>query len=225
MEELPTAGSGSYTICRLQGKDVAGIHEHTEDEGTGWSSNICVDDLDRATSKAAEAGALVLAEPFDVPGAGRTSVLRDPSGAVVALWQPGGHAGATLVNEVGTWTWNELVAADLDAAKAFYGELFGWASEDLPGPILRTTFTLGDLLVAGGHAPVPQEDPTPRWTVSFRVADADGSVARAKELGGAVVLPPMDIPVGRFAIVTDPGGAALTVTAVPGGPVRGVDRS
>jgi uncharacterized protein len=220
-----SADEGTYTICRVRGRDVAGVHQHTEEQGTGWSSHISVDDLNATTSRARELGAAVLAEPFDVPGAGRTSVLRDPGGAVVALWQAGGHGGAELVNEVGTWTWTELVTADLDAAKGFYGELFGWSAADIPGPILRTSFSLGDLLVGGGHAPVTQEDPTPRWTVSFRVADADQSVATAQKLGGTVLLPPMDIPVGRFAIVTDPAGATLTVTAVPGGPTRGVDGS
>jgi predicted enzyme related to lactoylglutathione lyase len=50
-------------------------------------------------------------------------------------------------------------------------------------------------------------------------------MARAQELGGAVLLPPMDIPIGRFAIVSDPAGAAFTVTEFPEGPFRGVDGS
>jgi uncharacterized protein len=224
MEDLPTA-RGGYTMCRLEDRDVAGIHEHAEDEGTDWSSSISVDDVERTTSRARELGATVLAEPFDVPGAGRTAVLRDPSGVVVSLWQPQGHTGAGLVNEVGTWTWNELVTPDLAAAKAFYAELFGWGAQDIPGQFPRTSFGLGDLLVGGGHAPTPQEGPTPRWTISFRVADADQGAARVQELGGAVLLPPMDVPAGRFAIVADPAGASFSVTAVPGGPLRGVDGS
>ena len=219
------SSQGSYTMCRLHGRDVAGIHEHAPDEGIGWGSSISVDDVDRVTARARELGATVLAEPFEVQGAGRTAVLQDPSGAVVSLWQPGDHAGAGLVNEVGTWTWNELVTPDLAAAKAFYAELFGWNAQDTPGEFPRTSFTLGDLLVGGGHAPTPQEGPVPRWTISFRVADADQSAARAQELGGSVLLPPIDVPVGRFAIVADPGGASFTVAAVPGGPIRGVDGS
>jgi predicted enzyme related to lactoylglutathione lyase len=224
LEDLPTA-QDRYTMCRLQGRDVAGIHEHAADQGTGWGSSISVDDADQAASRARELGATVLAEPFDVPDAGRTAVLRDPSGAVVSLWQPQGHAGAGLVNEVGTWTWNELTTPDLAAAKAFYAALFGWGAQDIPGSFPRTSFSLGDLLVGGGHAPAPQEGPDPRWTISFRVADADQSVARAQELGGSVLLPPLDIPAGRFAIVADPAGASFSVTAVPGGPLRGVDGS
>ena len=61
--------------------------------------------------------------------------------------------------------------------------------------------------------------------MTFWVADADRAAARAAELGGAVLLPPMDIPVGRFAILADPQGAVFLATAVPGGPVRGVDGS
>jgi uncharacterized protein len=224
-EDRPAGDGEVYTLCRLQGRDVAGIHRHDPEEGIGWASSVAIDELEAVTSRARELGATVLAEPFDVPGAGRTAVLRDPSGAVVSLWQPRGHAGAGLVNEVGTWTWNELVTPDLPAAKAFYAELFGWGVQDIPGPFPRTSFSLGDLLVGGGHAPAPQEEPAPRWTISFRVADADQSAARAQELGGSVLLPPMDIPAGRFAVVADPAGASFSVTAVPGGPFRGVDGS
>ena len=45
-EDLP-APEGSYTMCRLRGREVAGIHRHAEEEGTGWSSSVSVGDLDR----------------------------------------------------------------------------------------------------------------------------------------------------------------------------------
>jgi uncharacterized protein len=126
---------------------------------------------------------------------------------------------------VGTFSWVDLGTTDVEGAKAFYAELFGWDARDVPGQFPRTSFGLGDLLVGGGHAPTPQEGPTPRWTISFRVADADQSAARVQELGGAVLLAPMDVPAGRFAIVADPAGASFSVTAVPGGPLGGVDGS
>jgi uncharacterized protein len=222
-DDLPTTEQGTYSTCRLKGRAVAGLYDGAE--RPGWGSYISVDDLDRAIARARELGARVLVEPFGTPGGGRVATVRDPAGAVVSLSQPGERFAAELVNEDGTWTWNELTAADIDAAKGFYGELFGWASEDIAGPIQRTTFTLGDLLVGGGHAPAPQEDPAPRWGVAFWVPDADQAAARATELGGRVLLPPMDIPIGRFTILTDPQGAAFTATAVPGGPARGVDGS
>ena len=202
---------------------MAGLYDRAETPA--WGSYICVEDVDRATGRARELGAEVLVEPFETPGGGRVATVRDPAGAVVSLSQPGEHFGAELVNQDGTWTWNELVSGDLAAGRDFYVELFGWTAEDAPGPFPRTTFTLGDLLIGGGHAPAPQEDPTPRWSVAFWVADADEAAARAQELGGTVLLPPMDIPVGRFTVVADPQGATFTAAAVPGGAVRGVDGS
>jgi hypothetical protein len=184
-----------------------------------------VGDADRATARARELGAEVLVEPFDTPGGGRVATVRDPAGAVVSLSRPGERYGAEVVNEDGAWTWNELVSGDLAAARDFYVELFGWSADDASAGIPRTAFTLGGLLVGGGHAPAPGEDPSPRWSVAFWVADADEAAARTQELGGTVLLPPMDIPVGRFTIVADPQGAAFTASAVPGGPARGLDGS
>jgi uncharacterized protein len=224
-EDQPAGDGEVYTLCRLQGRDVAGIHRHDPEEGIGWASSVAVDELEVVTSRARELGATLLAEPFEVPGAGRTAVLRDPAGAVVSLWQARGHVGAGLVNEVGTWTWNELTATDLPAARDFHRQLFGWDAVDVPGPLPRTSFRLGELLIGGAHAPAPQEEPRPRWTISFRVADADRAAERVQQLGGSVLLPPMDVPVGRFAVVADPAGSSFSISAVPGGPLQGVDGS
>jgi predicted enzyme related to lactoylglutathione lyase len=195
-DDLPTGEQGTYSTCRLRGRAVAGLYDRAETPG--WGSYISVDDVDGTTGRARELGAEVLVEPFDTPGGGR---------------------------EDGTWTWNELVSADLAAARDFYVELFGWSAADLPGAFPRTSFTLGELVVGGGHAPAPGEDPTPRWAIALWVPDADEAAARAEELGGTVLLPPMDVPVGRFTVLADPQGASFTASAVPGGPARGVDGS
>jgi predicted enzyme related to lactoylglutathione lyase len=222
-DDLPTGDKGTYSTCRLGGRAVAGLYDQAE--RPAWGSYISVEDADRATERARELGAEVLAEPFDTPGGGRVATVMDPAGAVVSLSQPGENLGAELVNQDGAWTWNELVSTDLAAGREFYVELLGWTAQDVPGPFPRTSFTLGDLLIGGGHAPAPQEDPAPRWSLTFWVPDADEAAATAQKLGGTVLLPPMDIPVGRFTVVADPQGATFTAAAVPGGPVRGVDGS
>ena len=222
-DDLPTGEQGTYSICRLRGKAVAGLYDLAE--RPGWGSYVKVDDVDRATARARELGAEVPVEPFDAPGGGRVATIRDPVGASVSLSRPGEQFAAQVVNQDGAWTWNELVAPDLPAAVAFYGRLLGWVAAAIPGSVARTSFGLGELLIGGGHTPIEAEDPTPRWTVAFWVADADQAAARVGELGGTVLLPPMDIPAGRFTILADPQGAAFTATAVPGGPTRGVDGS
>ncbi len=222
-DDLPTGDNGTYTICRLNDQRVCGLFDQADE--AAWGSYVSVLDVDDATARARELGASVTVDPFSTPGGGRVATIRDPTGAVVSLSQPGENFGAELVNENGTWTWNELTSADLTASRDFYTELFGWSAEDAPGPFPRTTFTMGDLLIGGGHAPAPQEDPTPRWSVAFWVDDADRAAERAQQLGGTVLLPPMDIPVGRFTIVADPQAAVFSASAVPGGAVRGVDGS
>jgi predicted enzyme related to lactoylglutathione lyase len=119
------------------------------EEDAGWGSVISVDDIDDVTSRARALGADVLVDPYDVEDAGRNARLRDAAGATVSLWQARNHIGAGLVNEVATWTWNELVAADLDAAASFYGDLFGWSTQEAPGPLRRMSFMLGESCSSG----------------------------------------------------------------------------
>jgi predicted enzyme related to lactoylglutathione lyase len=222
-EDLPTGQGGTFTMCRLRGKAVAAIHQ--QDGRASWSSFISVDDVDATTERAEELGATALEPPFDVMDAGRMALLRDPVGATVALWEPEERRGAELVNDVGAWGWNELVTPDVDEAIDFYGRLFGWTAEEQPAPMRRAGFAMGDLLIGGIHEPAPVEAADPAWGISFSVSDADQAAARAQSLGGTVVLPPMDIPIGRFTVVADPAGATCTLAAVPTGPLRGVDGS
>ena len=224
-EDFVPGEGETYTICRLGKHDVADIHEHSKDEGTGWSSYISVDDVDTTASRATELGAKTLMEPFDLADVSRMSLIQDPAGATVSLWQPTGFIGAGFVNEVGAWSWDELVTTDMAASRSFYGDLFGWKAEDVPASIPRAIFTLGDLLIGGVHAPTLQEGSDSRWTVSFTVADAGESAALAQELGGKILMAPMETPIGTFSVVSDPAGASFTLAAVPGGPARGVDGS
>jgi uncharacterized protein len=222
--QFDEAPGGGYLMCRLDGKDVTGIHEHPPEEGATWSSYVSVGDVELTAARAVDLGGTVTHGPIDVGDTARMSVIQDPGGAEVCLWQAKGFIGARLVNEVGTWTWNELTTPDIEAAKAFYGALFGWEAQDAPAAIPRAGFSLDGLLVGGVHAPAEGEPAHPRWTVSFRVADADRTAEQVRGQGGTVRFPPTSIPIGRFSVVADPAGAAFTVSAFAR-PVQGVDGS
>jgi uncharacterized protein len=56
---------------------------------------------------------------------GRVAAIRDPTGAIVSLWQPRARIGATPVNDIGALCWNELTTTDIERAKAFFAELLG----------------------------------------------------------------------------------------------------
>ena len=107
--------------------------------------------------------------------------------------------------------WAELGTSDLEAAKRFYTELFGWRAERDPRQEAGgyTVAHLGEAPVAA-LTPLYQEAQPCAWTVSFAVTDADVSARLATEAGGKVLVGPMDVfDVGRFAVVLDPGGAAF----------------
>ena len=55
-------------------------------------------------------------DPFDVLDVGRMAMVQDPTGAVVALWEPRRHAGAGLAGEANAICWNELATTDTGRA-------------------------------------------------------------------------------------------------------------
>jgi predicted enzyme related to lactoylglutathione lyase len=120
-----------------------------------------------------------------------------------------GHIGARVVNEPGAFCWSELTTSDRERAAAFYGAVLGWSSRtNTMGPMTYTEFQNGVCTVAGmmETAGVPAN-----WGVYFAVADADETAARAEELGGSVLRPPMDLPIGRFATLVDPQQAVFSI--------------
>lgn len=115
----------------------------------------------------------------------------------------------------GDFCWYELSTSDAEAAKKFYGELFGWEykSGDVEGAtyneIMANGKPVGGIHQMGGGPP--------QWMAYVAVSDVDASAKRAGELGGKVAVPPMDIPkVGRFCVVSDPAGASIAlITLAP----------
>ncbi|MFJ1970113.1 VOC family protein [Streptomyces sp. NPDC087903] len=107
--------------------------------------------------------------------------------------------------------WTELGTSDLEAAKRFYTELFGWRPETDPRQEAGgyTVAHLGDAAVAA-LSPLYQESQPVAWNVSFAVPDADAAARKVTEAGGTVLVGPMDVfDIGRFTVALDPGGAAF----------------
>jgi uncharacterized protein len=65
--------------------------------------------------------------------------------------------------------------------------------------------------MVGGTTPPQMPGVPSHWHVYFGVADADATVAKAAELGGSVLVPPFDTPVGRMAVIGDPQGAVFSI--------------
>jgi uncharacterized protein len=117
----------------------------------------------------------------------------------------------------GRFVWYELMTTDVDAAKAFYGNVLGWGTRDASMPSSRyTLFTVGPDSTAAGLINLPPDakrlGASPQWVGYVSVDDVDGAVHRVRELGGAVYIPPTDVPdVSRFSVVADPQMATFVL--------------
>jgi uncharacterized protein len=213
--------TGRYHVARRRGMDVAGIGT-IPTEGAPPSpagmTYVAVDNAETAATRAREAGGTVVVAPFDALPAGRMAVLRDPAGAVFAVWEAGDRPGAHLVNEPSAWAMSALSTDDPDGARAFYRAVFGWETESF-GPEIT-------LLRRPGYIGGEPAQPVPRdvvavmtpgqgeaaWNVDLWVEDADRIAASAADLGGTVLVAPREIPGFRNAVIADPEGAVLSVS-------------
>lgn len=224
-EAMPVGPEYTYYQFRKDGAVVAGMGGPPPgapaEMPSVWSSYVLVDDIDATIAATTANGGTVVMPVMDIMTQGRQAVIADPSGAMVGLWQPGDHTGADVFNVPGALTWNELQTRDLDAATAFYSAVFGWRWE----PMDDSDYLVGHLDTKSGDDTsncgamtmppgVPEQMPS-MWIVYFAVADCDESVATAQELGGSVVMPAMEMGPGRFAGISDPGGAVFFLGSFP----------
>jgi uncharacterized protein len=213
----PTAGGvGTFTSLRQGGEEVAILYRQTAEALAAhapphWTSYISVEDADTTAARANElGGAAVFRAPFDVLDAGRVAAIRDPAGAIVSLWQPRSRIGATLVNDVGALCWNELATTDVERAKAFYAELLGWQYESDDGG--NVSIKNAGSRNGGMREQTERERRMPaKWLPYFTVDNAENAALRAEQLGGHELMPATELHIGRFAVISDPQGAAFAV--------------
>jgi predicted enzyme related to lactoylglutathione lyase len=216
----PDPEAGGYTIFLQNGKEVAGLGpQFHPDQPSAWATYVCTADADATAQKVQEAGGQVVVPPMDVMDQGRMAVFVDSTGAHFCVWQPRKHQGAQLVNQPYGFTWNELATRDIDGAKSFYGQVFGWTEQThvMEGAPPYTEWKLNERSIAGAM-PMDDRNPPavpPHWLTYFAVENTDQTVAKVQELGGTVLVPPMDIPQGRFAVLADNHGANFAVIAMP----------
>jgi uncharacterized protein len=246
-DDRTTGGAdGRYEVATLDGKTVAAIgtpSQAGDPASSAWMTYVAVDSAEEVAARVEGAGGTVVAAPADRFGLATTATCADPDGAVFGLWQPGLIRGAGSVNAPGAWNFSELKTDDVDGATRFYAAVFGWEVSEVDMGAMKGSMVrmpgYADFLEAinpgtkqrhidFGAPPgftecvawfLPlDEGATPYWSLTFSVADADAVAAKARELGGAVVIEPFDLPMVRSTTLRDPAGAQLTASAFnPGG--------
>ena len=209
---------GIYSVANLKDTTVSGVMAQAEEvkasgAPSAWNTYATVADCAASTEAAEAAGGTVVMGPMALEQVGTMSVVQDPTGAYICLWQaetPGDGAG--LVNEHGAFTWAELLTDDQEAAAAFYGEVLGWSANDMQTPDGQDgkIFVLGDIPVASTRG-LPMEGVPPHWFTYFAHDDVDAGAATIAEAGGTVVMEPFDMPPGRIAVAQDNTGAGIAI--------------
>jgi len=204
-----------YRMIRAGEKQVGGMMVQPEAAQAmgappAWLGYVSVADVDAQITAFEAAGGKVLWPANDMPDAGRMALVTDPQGAPIYLMTPTmtGQSDAFDRKAEGHCGWNEYHARDVAAAFDFYAARLGWQKSDAMdmGEMgVYQTFT-SDGAQTGGMMNNPQVPPS--WLFYFNVGDIDAAVLRITDGGGAIQLPPMQVPGGQWAVVArDPQGA------------------
>jgi predicted enzyme related to lactoylglutathione lyase len=227
IESQPSGGQeiDYRMIRRSDGGNAGGVLRLSADmQANGgrpsWLGYIHVEDVDSVAAETQAAGGRICMPPTDIPGVGRIAMLSDPQGAAFYVMKPVPPEGSPDAKsdvfserEVQRCGWNELSTSNVDAARQFYGDRFGWRSDDfMPmGEMGEYRFIhQGETRIGAMFNPGPDEQP--RWRFYFRVP----SVAAAKEAieksGGKIAAGPMEVPGGDYVVIGfDPQGAEFAL--------------
>jgi uncharacterized protein len=216
---------GDYRmINRSDGKFAGGVLPLTADmqehgAHPTWLGYIHVPDVDAATASIESAGGKTLMTR-DVPNVGRIAMVTDPQGAPFYVMKPippandpNGKSDVFEPNAEQRCGWNELSTSDPVAARRFYGEQFGWTSDEfMPmGEMGEYRFLdhhgtrIGALcgVMPGGQ---------PKWRFYFRVPSIEAAKQTAEDSGGTIHMGPHQVPTGDWIIIgSDPQGAEFAL--------------
>ena len=218
-KDSPISQTDFYTMFQLNGHDVAGMYVVPKDSAAAgtpphWGVYVAVESADDAIDQAERLGGEIIAKPFDVFDVGRMGFFKDPTGAVLAVWQAYKHKGVGVRGENGALCWSELATRDTAKAAQFYSQLFGWGIKTESAAPMPYTQFVNQGQAIGGMLSMTEEwgDAPPHWVPYFLVADCRQSSAKAVELSGRLCVEPTNIPnIGTFAVIQDPHGAAFAI--------------
>lgn len=223
--ELQQPDEGGYGLFRTDAGIVGGVGRLTERGARpAWTVYFAAHDADATAEAVRQAGGSVRSGPTDAGEEGRMVQPSDPLGARFGVWQAGKTHGFETADGPGSLYWTELYTTDAAAAKRFYGEVFGWTTEDtrLPGGGTYSIITPAGTeqnRMQGGLLEISAEhlslnNGVSYWHPVFGVADCDTAIEAVERHGGSVQMgPETSEGVGRLAVCLDPAGADFVILA------------
>jgi predicted enzyme related to lactoylglutathione lyase len=201
-----------YTMIHVGDQGIGGMAPLSDIKMDGvppfWMAYVSTPNVDAAAAATKSAGGTVLVEPVDMPPVGRFAAILDPQGAGVMAYRAfGGDPPETDRPSPGMVCWTELYTTDPEGAAAFYQKVFGWTLK--PGKNGMPVFYRGER-AAGGLVKAPDGVP-PNWLNHVAVADLGAAKKKVVELGGKILVEEAVPRIGRFAVIFDNVGAAISL--------------
>ena len=210
----PIGGDQDYRIIsRSDGGNaggVLGLSEKDCAEGARpiWMGYIGADDVDATVAEAVKRGGKSIMAAFDIPQ-GRIAMVADPQGNPFYIMKPippadnpNGQSDLFSPTEEQRVNWNELTTTDPAAARAFYGELFGWTSDEfMPMGELGEYRFLAHSGTTIGAVCQPGPGGSSGWRYYIRVPSISKAVEAVKSAGGQVSMGPHEVPGGDHIII------------------------
>lgn len=211
----------TFTRFTLGGFATAGLVASPQpDQPAAWLVYIATEDLESTVEAVGTSGGTVVRAPTEIGDRGQVALCTDPEGAMFGVWRYGSFRGAQVVSEPGAMCWNDLAVRDMPAATTFYGKVFGWTEQrgEIQSAFEYYEWSVNRRVVAG-MVPMTEQYPAEvpaHWRATLEVADCAATAARTAELGGTVVIGPLDVGVGSYAQIMDPlGGSVGVIELVP----------
>ena len=214
--DMEKVEDGGYRINH-EGRLIASIsqidNEDPDVDRSFWLVALAVNDLKQTMRSASENGATVLEKANKVENYGRFAVIQDAEKAPVMFIQ----SGKTPIGGIegpGAWIWAELWTDDIGKATTFYADVIGVGHDttDRGGKDYHLFTSQGEPRAGIVKIPVELEKVDPGWAPYVGITDIAATLAKAKKLGGRVILGETEHPAaGSVALILDPVGAALFV--------------
>jgi predicted enzyme related to lactoylglutathione lyase len=211
-------------IQRSDGKMAGGVLTLTDEMRQGgarpiWIGYLHSTDVDAAVAAIKADGGQVMMERWDQPGVGRLAMVTGPAGARFYLMDPippegdpDAKSDVFAVNDPEHFRWNELYSSNAARSIDFFKRQFGWDQEgemDM-GPMGKYQFFQHDGVGIGAVMPTPPQLPHSIWNHYIGVKDIDAAAKAVTDVGGQILMGPMEIPGGEYSLNgIDPQGATF----------------
>ncbi len=210
---------GGYLVGMNNDRPLCGMFQRPRPKDQSakprWFGYISVSNVERAKKAVVQAGGKVLAEPKTMAKRGEQAVFADPEGAMFGVVKSSSGDPEDFLADPGDWIWIQLLSRDGRKAAEFYRAVGGYEIVENTKPNKLSDYVLTSEGYARATVRTLRTDEgkaRPSWLPFVRVQSVSESVAKAKQLGGKVLIEPKpELFDGTVAVIADPTGGAIGI--------------